>query len=349
MPHSKEKRTNRPAARTAARPRGRLAASAPSRANRLAARTAARPRAAAPFTMVALEITTSADLTVDTRFTVIVNSVSPEFQSSGSDSGINFSVWKTLTGYGGEGDKPAPIKYDQAPFTAAAGAAPTYADVLWSEVPAGEGSALKYIVHALAPDLSNRPKRLQSGLSREEAFAALVSVYFRAIWQATAKGGAGCSIGMPPLGSGVFGNDAQDVMTAAVLAHAAYSASGGTASVAVALWSPDGSPPKDMPDWQAAVAASPAPSALLAALHSALAAPSGVPLLSKAPKAHTTGELTALLTSSDDPKAAEFLTVRDDKDKAAQKVLKGQSENAAAKTPSPLERRNRLPPGRSFF
>ena len=109
-----------------------------------------------------LLITTSADLTVDTRFTVIVNSVSPEFQSSGSDSGINFSVWKTLTGYT-EGKKPPPIQYDQAEFTAQAGAAPTYADVLWSEVPTGsaaEGSTLKYIVHALAPDLSTRPKRL---------------------------------------------------------------------------------------------------------------------------------------------------------------------------------------------
>ena len=205
-------------------------------------------------------------------------------------------------------------------------AGPTYADVLWSEVPAGaapDGSALKYIVHALAPDLSNRPKRLQSGLSREEAFAALVSVYFRAIWQGAAKGGAGCSIGMPPLGSGVFGNDAQDVMTAAVLAHAAYRASGGTASVSVALWSPNGSPPKDSPDWQAAVSAAPAPAALLAALQSALA-PSGSALLSRVPKAHTTGELTALLTGSGDPKAAEFLTVREDKDKAAQNVLKGQ-------------------------
>ena len=148
---------------------------------------------------MALEITTSPDLTVDTRFTVIVNSVSPEFQSSGSDSGINFSVWKTLTKYSGEGEKPAPIKYDQTAFGAAAGASPTYADVMWSEVPAGaapEGSALKYIVHALvrlcsrfapllvrfcsllreqAPDLSNRPKRLQSGLSKEEAFAAVRS------------------------------------------------------------------------------------------------------------------------------------------------------------------------------
>ena len=95
-----------------------------------------------------LSITTSADLTVDTRFTVIVNSVSPEFQSAGTDSGINFSVWKTLTGYV-EGEKPPPIQYDQAEFTAQNGAAPTYGDVLSSEVPAGagaEGSALKYAV-----------------------------------------------------------------------------------------------------------------------------------------------------------------------------------------------------------
>lgn len=71
--------------------------------------------------MAALEITTSADLTADTRYDVIVNSVSPEFQSSGSDSGINFSVWKTLTNFSGDGDKPAPIKYDQAAFASAAG------------------------------------------------------------------------------------------------------------------------------------------------------------------------------------------------------------------------------------
>ena len=132
--------------------------------------------------MAALQITTSADLTVDTRFAVIVNSISPEFQSSGSDSGINFSVWKTLTGYGDEGEKPAPIKYDQTAFAAAAsahathrpcacdflsllqrrsrsqaGASPTYADVLWSEVPKGAappGSALKYIVHALVREFA---------------------------------------------------------------------------------------------------------------------------------------------------------------------------------------------------
>ena len=54
---------------------------------------------------------------------------------------------------------------------------------------------------------------------------------------------------------------------------------------------------------------------------------SGSPLLSKVPKAHTTGELTSLLTGSSDPKAAEFMTAREDKDKAAQKLLKGQRES----------------------
>lgn len=231
-----------------------------------------------------LAITTSADLTVDDRFDVIVNSVSPEFQSSGSDSGINFSVWKTLTGYSGTGKKPAPIKYDQAEFAARNGVGPTYADCLWSKVDAVEGSALRYIVHALAPDLSNRPKRLQSGLSKEEAYAALVAVYFRAMWQATVIAGGNCrcdflllstgflaafhwlslvsifmrSIGMPPLGSGVFANDPADVMSAAALAHAAYCASGGTAAVSVALWSPDGKPPKDMSDWNRAASLAPA-------------------------------------------------------------------------------------------
>ena len=187
----------------------------------------------------ALTITTSADLTVDVRFDVIVNSVSPEFQSSGSDSGINFSVWKTLTGWNDDGEdddgeKPPPIQYDQEEFLSRnGGRAPTYGDVLWSELPADavmpEGSALKYIVHALAPDCSHRPKRLPSGLDRAAAYSALVAVYFRAMWQGTALmapaapaagaaaggGGGGCSIGMPPLGAGVFANAAEDVMVSA--------------------------------------------------------------------------------------------------------------------------------------
>jgi hypothetical protein len=51
-------------------------------------------------------------------------------------------------------------------------------------------------------------------------------------------------------------------------------------------------------------------------------------LLSTVPKAHTTGELTSLLTASDllpadtMAAAAEFLAARNDKDKAAQKQLK---------------------------
>ena len=278
---------------------------------------------------VPLTITTSADLTVDDRYDVIVNSVSPEFQSSGSDSGINFSVWKTLTGFTGDaGAKPPPIKYNPAEFAARNGAGPTYADCLWSKVEAVEGSALKYIVHALAPDLSNRPKRLQSGLSKEQAYAALVAVYFRAMWQATAVAGAHCSIGMPPLGSGVFANDPADVMSAAALAHAAYRASGGTATVAVVLWSPDGKPPKDTNDWNDAASAAPAGrknNALLAALREALS-PNGSPTLAKVPKAHTTGEMTALLEGAreGDPRAADFLAARAEKDKAKQKALKKQ-------------------------
>jgi len=275
----------------------------------------------------ALTITTSADLTVDARYDVIVNSVSPEFQSSGSDSGINLSVWKTLTGYqnnkkksDGEGTEqqpppPGPIVYDQSAFTAHNDAGPTYADVLWSSVPnsiSNSSSAddqpdqqtpqtrLKYIVHALAPDLSKRPKRLPSGLNQEEeAYAALVAVYFRAMWQATAIAGPGCSIGMPPLGAGVFANDAADVMSAAVLAHAAYCASGGTASVSIALWSPDGTPPSDMAEWQEAAGSAPVGnSVLLTRLREALG-PAGQPtLLSRVPKAHTTTELTSLLKAA---------------------------------------------------
>ena len=197
--------------------------------------SASASSSSSPSSLPALTITTSADLTVDVRFDVIVNSVSPEFQSSGSDSGINFSVWKTLTGWNDDGEeeeeKPPPIQYDQEEFLSRnGGRAPTYGDVLWSELPADavmpEGSALKYIVHALAPDCSHRPKRLPSGLDRAAAYSALVAVYFRAMWQGTALmapaagaaaggGGGGCSIGMPPLGAGVFANAAEDVMVSA--------------------------------------------------------------------------------------------------------------------------------------
>jgi len=167
------------------------------------------------------------------------------------------------------------------------------------------GSALKYIVHALAPDLSHRPKRLPSGLSREQAFATLVAVYFRAMWQATAIAGPQCSIGMPPLGSGVFANDPADVRNAAALAHAAYRATGGGAAVSVALWSPDGQAPKDMSDWEAVVAAAPTdPTSLAAALSDVLLS-DGSLLLSAVPPAHTTGEMTALLEEMASADAAE--------------------------------------------
>ena len=120
------------------------------------------------------------------------------------------------------------------------------------------------------------------------------------------------------------------MQSAAVLAHAAYCCSGGTASVSIALWSPDGAPPKEMPDWEAAVAAGPTTAAEVAEAVNAALAPSGAAamLLSTVPKAHTTGELTSLLTASDllsadtMAAAAEFLAARNDKDKAAQKQLK---------------------------
>eukprot|EP01046_Picozoa_sp_COSAG06_P089495 COSAG06_NODE_35872_length_454_cov_1.647887_1_plen_99_part_10 len=82
------------------------------------------------------------------------------------------------------------------------------------------------------------------------------------------------------------------LQSAAVLAHAAYCCSGGTASVSIALWSPDGAPPKEMPDWEAAVAAGPTTAAEVAEAVNAALAPSGAAamLLSTVPKAHTTGE-----------------------------------------------------------
>lgn len=302
-----------------------------------------------------LMITTSVDLTVDAHYDVIVNSVSPEFQSAGSDSGINFSVWKTLSGYDQAKvqEKPEPIKYDQGPFIASNGAAPTYADVLWSKVPQDSDSPVQYIVHALAPDLSRRPKRLPTGLAKDEAFSALVAVYFRSMWKATIIGGRHCSIGMPPLGDGVFANDPEDVMSAAVLAHTAYRASGGSASVSIALWTPDGQPPPTMAKWQAAAAAAPVGnSQLLAALRAALGPAGQATLLSRLPPAHTTGELTELLKAAamggskpaapggndtgGEPHekgqqaeqvalmAKDFLAARKDKDKAQQKKLKKQ-------------------------
>ncbi len=302
-----------------------------------------------------LMITTSVDLTMDTRYDVIVNSVSPEFESSGNDSGINFSVWKTLSGYDQAKDqeKPGPIKYDQGEFISGNAAAPTYADVLWSKVPDSD-SPVQYIVHALAPDLSRRSKRLPSGLSKDEAFAALVAVYFRAMWKATIVGGQHCSVGIPPLGAGVFANDLADVRSAAVLAHTAYRASGGSASVSIALWSPDGQPPSDMAEWQAAAAAAPVGnSQLLADLRAALGPAGQATLLSRLPTAHTTWELTELLKvaatggskstaagggteASGEPDekdqqaeqlalmANDFLAARKDKDKAQQKKLKKQ-------------------------
>ena len=76
-------------------------------------------------------------------------------QSSGSDSGINYSVWKTLTGYDKAMDqeKPGPIKYDQAclAFAESNGAAPTYADVLWSNVPQDSSSPVPGTSSMLCP------------------------------------------------------------------------------------------------------------------------------------------------------------------------------------------------------
>ena len=111
---------------------------------------------------------------------------------------------------------------------------------------------------------------------------------------------------------------------AAVLAHAAYCESGGTASVSVALWSPDGTPPGDLDAWQAAVAAAPEPPDTIQAIHAALAPHGGTMLLRRVPKVHTKDELTTLLEGSADPLAAEFIAARSEKDKAKQKELKVQ-------------------------
>lgn len=249
-----------------------------------------------------LTITTAADISLESQFDVIVNSISPEFQSASTDSGINLSVWKALTGYdeaAGQ-EKPGPIVYDQDPFTANNGAAPTYGDVLWSGVPPSGTCPVRYVVHALAPDLSKRPKRLPSGLAKDEAYGALFAAYFRAMWQATLVGGRHCNIGIPSLGSGVFANDRADVQSAAVLAHAAYRASGGVAFVHIVLRpGRDGGPHRDMSSWEAAVATAPVDdSQLLMKLMDALGSAGHSTVLSRVPKARTTGELTELLEAA---------------------------------------------------
>eukprot|EP01047_Picozoa_sp_COSAG01_P092022 COSAG01_NODE_23482_length_813_cov_2.526611_2_plen_156_part_01 len=61
-----------------------------------------------------LSVVPSAGLVTDTRFDVIVNSVSPEFGSSASDSGINRAVWAMLTSSSGTDGSVGPpaIHYD---------------------------------------------------------------------------------------------------------------------------------------------------------------------------------------------------------------------------------------------
>lgn len=102
-------------------------------------------------------LTSSPDLVHDARFHAIVNSVSPEFQSANSDSGVNKACYLMLTGYSGDGPAPPPIAYSTANFVETNKGAPTYGDVLRSDVPPeNQNSGLKHIVHALAPDLSIR-------------------------------------------------------------------------------------------------------------------------------------------------------------------------------------------------
>lgn len=119
-----------------------------------------------------------------------------------------------------------------------------------------------------------------------------------------------------------------------MLAHAAYRKCGGTASVSVALWSPDGTPPADMGEWEAAAKAAPPAAAIEVAVREALVGMSVVDsanglLLRQVPKAHTSEELTALLEGSSDPSAAQFLAARSQTDKTKQKELK--AEMAAGK------------------
>jgi len=62
-----------------------------------------------------------------------------------------------LTGYNGDGPAPSPIAYPTASFVETNKGPPTYGDVLCSAVPPeNQNTGLKYIVHALAPDMSRR-------------------------------------------------------------------------------------------------------------------------------------------------------------------------------------------------
>ena len=81
----------------------------------------------------------------------------------------------------------------------------------------------------------------------------MFAAFFRAFWQATAVGGPDCKIGVPELGAGVFGNPREDVISACMLAHTAYVATGGTAHVHMVLRSSDGTEPTQMGAWRDAV------------------------------------------------------------------------------------------------
>lgn len=242
-------------------------------------RTARKRR---PMPRGPLNITASPDLSLDTRFDVLINSVPPEFASSHADSGLNRAIWEILSGYGRspvqkvEKKKkaslkstrssiadttleamahhksyrqvraiPPPVQYDQRDFVTRNGNIPTYGDALSTELlpehqataaaASPDGTTLRFIVHALAPNVSScDPKLLPTRQSKETAFATLVATYFRALWKATVLGGPKCSIGLPVLGSGES-DDPEDLRRACCLAHSAYRATGGCAAVSMAL------------------------------------------------------------------------------------------------------------------
>ncbi len=119
-----------------------------------------------------LNILESSDITLDTRFDIIANCVSPEFSSSPADKGLNRAVWRLLSGhrdstanfsqFGDESKNsrniftavarqthevtaqlkaaatetiPGPVLHDQNSFISQnCGASPTYGDVLWTKL-----------------------------------------------------------------------------------------------------------------------------------------------------------------------------------------------------------------------
>lgn len=288
----------------------------------------------AAFTPWPLVVTTSEDLTQDSRFDVIINPVTPEWSSRCEDTGVNHHVWRLLSGTSAALPRSAPpVRYNMHDFIAAQGAPPTYGDVLLSRAasvatdsgatrPASPGPS--WLVHALAPmraDAAAAPvdddratagtwpssstERLATGLSHSQVQAAWVALFFRAFWRAEWAAGPDASIGLPPFtescATGGYGaaNDPSDVQAACALAYRAYAASGGSARVFVVLGGPweQQTGVRQLFKWCKAANTTCAPTThvqLARELSQVLSSAAGELLLAHIPAARTREQLTAL-------------------------------------------------------